>query len=123
MTINERIRILRKELKLSGEDFGKAIGLKRNSLSQIENGINNCTEQTLLLICKTYNVNEQWLRDGVGEMFKKDPLSELKEKYQLSDVMMEIVEAYLSLPTNKQAVIDEMVENLLKNPTKNKKDC
>ena len=48
--MNERVRELRKALNMTLEAFGARIGIKKSSLSQIENGINNLTEQTILLI-------------------------------------------------------------------------
>lgn len=67
-TINERIKYLRKELKKSQKEFGQYIGLKPNSISDIETGKNAATEQTLKAICREFNINETWLRTGVGEM-------------------------------------------------------
>lgn len=67
--MNERIRQLRKSLGLTLEKFGEPLGVKKNSLSQIENGINGLTEQLLKAICREWNVNEEWLRTGEGEMF------------------------------------------------------
>lgn len=67
--MNERIRQLRKALGLTLEKFGEPLGVKKNSLSQIENGINGLTEQLLKAICREWNVNEEWLRTGEGEMF------------------------------------------------------
>ena len=46
--INERIRKLRKELKVSQEAFGNKIGIKKASVSLIEKGINNPSEQTIM---------------------------------------------------------------------------
>lgn len=69
--MNERVKMVRKALGLTLEKFGMKIGLKRNSLSSIENGINSVTEQSIRLICREYNVNENWLRTGEGEMFIK----------------------------------------------------
>lgn len=74
--MGERVRELRKTLGLSGEKFGEKIGLKRNSLSQIETGKNNLSEQSILAICREFNVNEDWLRYGTGEMFKDMTLDE-----------------------------------------------
>lgn len=74
--MGERVRELRKTLGLSGEKFGEKIGLKRNSLSQIETGKNNLSEQSILAICREFNVNEEWLRYGTGEMFKDMTLDE-----------------------------------------------
>ncbi len=74
--MGERVKELRKALGLSGEKFGEKIGLKRNSLSQIETGKNNLSEQNILAICREFNVNEEWLRTGLGEMFKDMTLDE-----------------------------------------------
>ena len=74
--MGERVKELRKALGLSGEKFGEKIGLKRNSLSQIETGKNNLSEQNILAICREFNVNEEWLRTGSGEMFKDITLDE-----------------------------------------------
>lgn len=74
--MGERVKELRKALGLSGEKFGEKIGLKRNSLSQIETGKNNLSEQNILAICREFNVNEEWLRTGTGEMFKDMSLDE-----------------------------------------------
>ena len=74
--MGERVKELRKALGLSGEKFGEKIGLKRNSLSQIENGKINLIYQNILAICREFNVNEDWLRYGTGEMFKDMTLDE-----------------------------------------------
>ena len=74
--MGERVKELRKVLGLSGEKFGEKIGLKRNSLSQIETGKNNLSEQNILAICREFNVNEEWLRTGTCEMFKDMSLDE-----------------------------------------------
>ena len=67
--MNERIRELRKELGLSGEKFGAKIGLKKVAISQLETGRSNPTDQTIMSICREFNVSEEWLRNGTGDMF------------------------------------------------------
>lgn len=76
-TQGERIRAVRKELGLTLEKFGDKIGLKKNSISQIENGKNSVTDQVIRSICREFNVNEEWLRTGQGEMFKQLSQAEL----------------------------------------------
>ncbi len=71
MTQGERVREIRKSLSLTLEKFGEKIGIKKNSVSQIENGINNLTEQISKSICREFNVNEEWLRTGEGDMFEE----------------------------------------------------
>ena len=69
MTQGERVKEVRKSLDLTLEKFGERIGLKKNSLSQIENGRNSLTDQTASSICREFNVSEEWLHDGTGNMF------------------------------------------------------
>ena len=72
-TIGDRIRYLRKDvLRKTQKDFGEAIGLKPNSVSDIESGKNNLTEQTANAICREFNIREKWLREGIGEMKIED---------------------------------------------------
>lgn len=75
--MNERIKALRKTLGLTLDKFGEHIGMKKSSLSQVENGVNSVTDSLILLILKTsWNgqyVNEEWLRTGEGDMFAKLP--------------------------------------------------
>lgn len=67
--MNERVKQLRKELGLSGEKFGERIGIRRSAVSNLESGRNNLTEQMIISICREFNVNEEWLRHGTGDMF------------------------------------------------------
>lgn len=74
--MNERIKQLRKELGLTLEKFGERIGLRKSSLSQIENGVHGVTEQLIKSICREFNANENWLRTGEGEMFVQKTLDD-----------------------------------------------
>lgn len=69
MTQGERIREVRKALGLTLEKFGERIGIKKNSVSQIENGVNNLTEQMTKAICREFHVDYIWLTTGEGDMF------------------------------------------------------
>ncbi len=67
--MNDRIREIRKALGLTQESFGKTLGVKKSAISQIENGVNNLSDQMIKAICREYSVNEDWLRYGIGERF------------------------------------------------------
>lgn len=72
MTEGDRIRHLRKDvLKLTLDKFSKALGVSRSAISDIEGGRNALSNQMVMLMRKIYNVNEEWLRYGEGEIFKK----------------------------------------------------
>ena len=69
MTQNERVKEIRKTLGLTLEKFGERIGLKKNSVSQIENGKNALTDGNIKSICREFSVDYIWLTTGDGEMF------------------------------------------------------
>ena len=66
--MNERVKIIRKTNSLTMEAFGNRLGITKASVSRIESGVNNLTEQMIKAICREFNVNEHWLRTGEGEM-------------------------------------------------------
>ena len=68
---NKRIKEVRKTLGLTLEKFGERIGMKSNSLSQVENGINAVSSQLRTSVCREFHVREEWLRTGEGEMFEE----------------------------------------------------
>lgn len=67
--MNERLKIIRQELGLSQESFGKSINLSRSHIASLENGLRELTDRTISDICRVYDVNENWLRTGKDEMF------------------------------------------------------
>ena len=67
--MNERLKIIRLKLKLTQEDMGTKIGVTNATISRLEKGVNNFTERVITSICREFNVNEEWLRHGTGEMF------------------------------------------------------
>lgn len=69
MTQNERVKKVRKSLGLTLEKFGERIGVTRGSMSNIENGNRNLTEQMTKSICREFGVDYIWLTTGEGEMF------------------------------------------------------
>jgi len=70
--VNNRLKELRKKhLHLTQSEFGKKIGLTDVAISRYEKGERNITQQVFVSICREFNVNEEWLRTGKGEMFNK----------------------------------------------------
>ena len=113
--MNERVKLLRKTLKLSGEKFGEKLGVQRNAISQIETGKNNLSEQMLLAICREYNVNEEWLRTGSGEMFietKESFLENISKQYSLDDLDIKIIESYLNLSPDGREFIKNYIKSI-----------
>jgi transcriptional regulator with XRE-family HTH domain len=67
--MNERIRQIRKDYKLTQTAFGQRIGLKGNTITNYENGLRTPNDSVILAICREYSVSERWLRTGQGEPY------------------------------------------------------
>lgn len=113
MNTNERIKLLRKELGLTQNEFGEKIGLKKSAISQIENGSTSSNPRIVQLICTAFNISEKWLTEGKGDMYTSDEeaiLDKLAGMYDLSESQMIFAKQWLQLPaTAKDAVVDYIV--------------
>ena len=69
--MNERIKELRNVLKLTQQGFADKVGTSRSNIACYETGKNTPSDAVISLICKEFCVNEDWLRNGTGEMFKE----------------------------------------------------
>lgn len=93
--MNERIKELRKSLGLTQEKFSSRIGIKRNTLANYEIGRNDPIDGIVFSICREFNVNEQWLRTGEGEMFEKQNNAAVAKAAQLLGKKDPIFEAFV----------------------------
>lgn len=116
--MNERIKELRKALGLSGEKFGERLGVGKTAISRIENGSNGVTDQMFKSICREFNVNEDWLRNDIGPMFKTsdDEFAEcvadmLTEDNPLYDAIKKIMITYRKLDSTSKDVIDKLIND------------
>lgn len=118
MSIGDRIREIRKERSLTQTDFGEKIGFKQTAIGQFENGTRTVSDRTIILICNAYGVSEEWLRDGIGEMFVQDDnflLSSLSQQYGLDNLDRKIIETYIRLPDIQRSAIKGFVRGLVDN--------
>lgn len=109
MTLGERIKKVRRSLDLTQQDFCKRIGFKQNSISLVESGKRNISDQAIKSICREFNINEAWLRNEEGEMFIPSPTSELDAlaaKYpQMTHETYVFIEKLVGLPESTQNTI------------------
>ena len=66
-----RIKQLRKTLKLNQTDFGKRLSVSQTAVASYESGARVPLETVISSICREFNVDENWLRTGEGEMFRE----------------------------------------------------
>lgn len=113
MNIGDRIKKLRRELDLTQQKFGERIGVKGNTIAQYELGRSNPVDSVISLMIREFNVNEEWLRNGEGEMFKPAPsdvLDQLANEYNLSNASYIAIEKFVNLKTEKR---NELIEFFL----------
>lgn len=67
--MNERIKALRKQLGMTQTEFAQKVGLSQNYVWMIERGDRSPSDRTVADICREFNVREEWLRTGDGEMY------------------------------------------------------
>lgn len=116
MNINQRLKILRKEMGLNQKDFGAKIGLGQGAVSWIEKDGNTVIDQNIRLICDTFNISENWLRNGEGPKeaanIKKDLLDEVRDTYNLNNTEEQIMRIYLQLDEHSRNIISGYVKKL-----------
>lgn len=65
-----RLKELRKEkLKMTQEQFAESLGISRSNITNIELGNISLTDRMIKTICSVHNVNEKWLKEGIGDVF------------------------------------------------------
>ena len=83
--MNERIREVRKDAGLTLEKFGEKINISAASCSNLESGKTSPSAQTFAAICRVFRVNEEWLRNGTGEKYRKKARAE-----ELADIFADL---------------------------------
>lgn len=116
MTINERVKQIRKALNLTQIEFGERVGISQGHLTSIENGKRVCTEKTIIVICATFGINEDWLRTGEGAMFVETDdsiIANVAAEYHLSALDKAILKIFLELPPEKRAIMRDFSYSLI----------
>lgn len=126
--MKERIKELRKTLGLTQQRFADGMGVKQNTIAQYESGRNTPIDAVINLICRTYNVNEEWLRTGEGEMFK--PKSRNEELFEFvtnaigepTGIQAQLLTVMAQLSVEQWELLDDMAHKLAREVEKEKAD-
>lgn len=111
----ERLKELRKTLKLNQTLFGKRIGMSQPGYAQIEKGGRSLNDRLIKLICIEFNVNEDWLRTGNGDMFVKtedDLFEAFAEKYNLDEGEQALAKYCLSMTHEERQFLIQHILNM-----------
>lgn len=111
MTINERVRYLRKDvLHMNQTEFAFSIGMKQTSVSSFEKEGATVSEQSIKAISSVHNISEEWLRSGIEPM-RIEPetfnLDEFARARGASDLELKVVKAYFELDPDIRKMLME----------------
>lgn len=116
MSISERIKKIRKSKGLNQAEFGKKLGLSESAICNYESGRRAVSEITIKSICREYNINYNWLKEGIEPMdYDADNaalLEILKKEYNLSDIDIEILSIYITLSKTERDAFNTFIKKI-----------
>lgn len=121
--MHERIKELRKALGLTQQKFADKIGVRQNTVAQYEMGRNVPIDSVINLICKEWNVSEEWLREGTGEMLVEKTRDEALAAFfgdvlAADDFRARLLSVMSRLSTEEWALLEKMAQNLVEEQKK-----
>ena len=117
MSIGERIRCIREDLKMTRAAFGESLGVSGDVINNMERDRAEVKEYMLRLLCKVHNVNYFWLVEEKGDMYLSPPeiiTNEVAEKYGLDKNDISLIEEYVNLDSDVRKAIKQLIINVVK---------
>lgn len=114
--MNERLKQVRKHFAKTQKDFGKSLGVSRDTYASYETGRVVPNDTFIQLLCSLYNVNKEWLRTGKGQMLVQSSetiLDELARAHNLSKIETAIIGGFLDLSPEGRATVAEYIQNII----------
>ena len=126
--MEERIKELRLALGITQQVFAGKLNPSRSNIANYEAKKNSPSDGMVSLICREFNVNEEWLRTGQGEMFKQLTNQEELMKYTalllkdnksaIASAIQALIVTYEQLDDSNKDVLEKValkyIENLKK---------
>lgn len=127
MTINNRLRELRKVLNLTQPQFGETLGVGIGVIKNLERNLTEPKKEFINLVCTIHNVNKDWLLTGNGDMFNEPPSLEEKLIEHFKDIQLDtnsfkmllhffeqFILAYRELTPEQQETVNLFVHKMCK---------
>ena len=130
-TINRRIELLINDLHITKTAFADKLKVTQAYISKLINVGGNPSDRLIEDICEKYNVNEEWLRSGTGDMFRTIPAEDetaaivsnlLEEENAFYDIIKGIMKTFDQLDPSSQDALISFSEQLLHNLKIKKED-
>ena len=114
--MKDRIRIVRKDVGLTQKEFAEKLGIKQNTVASYEMGRIGISDNVIFSICREFNINEDWLRDGTGEMYKErdgsftELLSDLDDSDD--DFIKSLIKVYMGLDEDSKEALRKIAKGM-----------
>ena len=125
MTENERIKEVRASFGMTMEKFGERLGVTKVAISNIEKGNRSVTDQMRKAVCREFDVNEDWLRTGEGNMFIELSEREKVMKYTgillkdedpvIANAIQALIVTYGQLDDTSKATLNKIIMQYIDN--------
>lgn len=118
--MKDRIKKIRKSFPEQGktqETFAEFLGISKQNLASYETGRRTPSDGIIQLICEKCNVNDKWLRNGTGEMFKEkdgsfsELLSDLDDSND--DFIKNFIKVYMGLDKVSKDALRKIADGML----------
>lgn len=123
--MKDRIKLIRKNVGDNQEQFAAKLGLSRNMVAQVETDKQKFSDRSIRDICRIYNVNEEWLRTGEGDMYAPQSRNEHIAEF-LNTVMEDEPDSarkrWLEVLSNTDVEFWEMLDRMAREYVKKKED-
>ena len=121
--MKERLKLLRNELRLSQYEIAEKLGMSQSAYAQLENGNTKVRDRHINLICSTLNINNEWLINGTGEMFRhdinKDLGKEIGKMFRTGDYLTkQLILGLSELDEKEVEIVKILVDGLIERKKK-----
>jgi transcriptional regulator with XRE-family HTH domain len=112
-TVNQRVKKVRKTLKLTQHDLAKVLAMSQSQIASVETNKRTVNDRTIKQICDSFNANPQWLRTGEGDMFIQKDDAKLKKllalftnlQPQYQNFIFNAMDLFLKMQEEKENVV------------------
>lgn len=116
MTVNERIKKVRKEKGMNQKQFAALLGVTQSGVSYMEQSGSNVSDSSIKSICTMCNLNEDWLRNGTEPMYIPEStfsLDKFVKDHGGTELELEAMKAYFELdPDIRKMLVKHFKERL-----------
>lgn len=113
--VAERWKTARLALGLTQEQLAERLHIGQNTISKYESGANAIKDPMIMNFCNEFGISFEYLKNGIGPMFECDQslIDALVSKYNLPTMAKIILEQWIRLTPQQQAVISEYMDRCI----------